>query len=108
MPSHQSGLLSKYRAEVYIFNATSMNLLVNPLADVQKVWNNVKGAKEPRHATNKATDKENDIAVFSFITPSIIGNQNYLYPPLHNFFNFFPYVSICRFPSFSSSPGEIQ
>ena len=51
-----------------------MNLLANPLADAQKVWNNVKGAKEPRAAIGR-TDKENDVAVFSFITPSIIGES---------------------------------
>jgi hypothetical protein len=53
-----------------------MNLLANPLADAQKVWNNVKGAKEPRGGSKAAADKENDIAVFSFITPSIIGKLN--------------------------------
>lgn len=51
-----------------------MNLLANPLADAQKVWNNVKGAKEPRAAIGRA-DKENEATVFSFITPSIIGES---------------------------------
>jgi hypothetical protein len=64
-----------------------MNLLSNHLADAQKVWNQVRSVKDPRAAaqagsTPQAPDKDKesgDSAVFSFITPSIIGEYTSLH-----------------------------